>query len=443
MKVTIIGGGSYGWTPTIFRDLIMTEELEGATICLEDINRQSLEELTTLCKQVLADFGKNFKLVSTTDQQEALQDADYVILTITVGGFDSMQHDLEIPYKYGIYQSVGDTVGPGGLSRALRNLPVVLDIARDMEKLCPRAWLINITNPMTTITRVVNKHSSVRCIGLCHELFGTMRRLQKLFGLSDWRKEITVTAGGVNHFVWILDMRINGRDGFEMLGQYLSDPQRLKERQTRAATKGPLFTTDALKFELFRTYGYLPAAGDRHIAEFFPYFLGAEVNKGADFGVRLTTIGVRREKWFPGDQQRVRDLIAGKEQLSRGKSQEAVSNIIASLATGKPLIEIMNLPNRGQIDNLPREAVVETLGCVRQDTAQGIAIGNLPEPIVGWVATHVMNQEMTVEAALEGDRKLALEVLLGDPMTRNFRDAGKMLDELLEANRKYLPRFFE
>jgi len=382
------------------------------------------------------------ELVSTTNQQEALEDADYVILTITVGGFDTMQHDLEIPYKYGIYQSVGDTVGPGGLSRALRSLPVVLDIAKDMAKLCPRAWLINITNPMTTITRVVSKRSSSRCIGLCHELFGTMRRLQKLFGLTNWRKEITVTAGGVNHFVWILDMRINGRDGFEMLRQYLSDAERLKERKGRTPDVSPLFTTDALKFELFKTYGYLPAAGDRHIAEFFPYFLGAEVNKGADFGVRLTTIDTRRDKWSPRDQQRVRDLIAGREKLSKEKSQEAVSNVIASLAGGIPLIEIMNLPNRGQIDNLPREAVVETLGCVRQDTAQGLAIGNLSEPILGWVQGHVVNQEMTVEAALDGDRKLALQVLLNNPMTCNFREAGKMLDELLEANRKYLPRFF-
>ncbi len=445
MKIAIIGGGSFAWTPTIFRDIIVTEALEGASLVLEDINTDNLKELTAFCQKALKEFGKDFKLVSTTNQAEALQDADYVILTISVGGYDTMEHDLEIPYKYDIYQPVGDTVGPGGLSRALRSVPVVLDIAKEMEKLCPHAWLINLSNPMAPITRVANKHTSIRCLGLCHELFGMLGRLQKIFDLEDWRRDITVTAGGVNHFLWITDMRIKGEDGLEMLRKYLDNSQKDlagKADADAVARTDPFASSDRLKFQLFKLYGCLPVAGDRHVAEFFPYFTGAEVNKGADFGVKLTTIQDRRQKWLPRHQKFVRDYLAGNVELSARKSSEAVSNVIASLATGQPLVDIMNLPNRGQIDNLPRETVVETLASVRQDTVQGLSVGNLPEPIVGWVALHAHNHEMAVEAALDGDRRLALEVLLNDPLTRSFKDAPKMLEELLEANRDYLPRFF-
>ena len=180
MKITIVGGGSYCWTPTLFRNIICTPGLEGSEIVLEDINKKNLSDLHKCCKVILAQLKKSrqFTLKATTNAEQALRGADYVILTITTGAYDSMENDLKIPYKYGIWQPVGDTVGPGGISRALRNIPVVVKLAKQMEKYCPNAWILNITNPMSTLTRSVWRETDVRCIGLCHELYGTLHRLQ-------------------------------------------------------------------------------------------------------------------------------------------------------------------------------------------------------------------------------------------------------------------------
>ncbi len=229
-----------------------------------------------------------------------------MILTISTGGFDAMEADVELPKKYGIYQAVGDTVGPGGLSRALRNIPVVVKLARNMERYCPGAWLLNYTNPMTTLTRAVTSETGVPTIGLCHELYGTLGLMQRIFGLKDWTKEIAVRAAGINHLMWVTEMDINGEDGFRMLRDYLRNPKKYAEREKKAGRKLDLthaethIGSNRVKFELFKVFGALPAAGDRHVAEFFPHFLSEKTNRGADWGVHLTTVEQRRNQWRPG-----------------------------------------------------------------------------------------------------------------------------------------------
>jgi len=424
VKITIVGGGSYAWTPTIVRDIVVTRELEGSTICLHDIDPEALKLTARAARRCVLQAQAKFKVQTTLSRHDALRGADYCILTISTGGLEAMRHDLEIPYKYGIRQPVGDTVGPGGLARALRNIPVVVGIARDMERLCPDAWLLNYTNPMTTLTRAVTKVTSVKTIGLCHELYGTIRSIRRWLDLAP-EVPIEAKVGGINHLPWVLDLSVDGEDGMEMLRKFV--------RKNGTSASG-------VKLELFKVYGALPAAGDRHVCEWFPYFLTKESNWGAKFGVELTTIE-ERYGWLKSARQRTQDLARGKEPFDLKPSQEAASRLIAGLATGTHAVDIMNLPNRGQLPDLPRDAVVETMGTAGSMGAQGFAVGPLPRGIAGHLKKLVEMQELVVESALTGDRKMALEALLMDPLVKEYSSAKRMLDQMLRATREFLPQF--
>ena len=424
VKITIVGGGSFAWTPTIVRDIVVTEALQGSTICLYDIDPEAVKLTARAARRCVRQAGARFKVETTGSRREALRGADFVILTISTGGLEAMRHDLEIPYRYDIYQPVGDTVGPGGLARALRNIPVVVDIARAMERHCPRAWLLNYTNPMTTLCRAVTRVTSVRTIGLCHELYGTIRSIRRWFDLAP-EVPIEARVGGINHLPWILGLSIDGEDGMAMLRRFV------RRRGTSAS---------AVKLELFKVYGALPAAGDRHLCEWFPYFLTRESDWGARFGVKLTTIE-ERYGWLEDARRRVKELAAGKRPFDLTPSQEAASRLIAGLATGAHAVDVMNLPNRGQLPDLPLDAVVETMGTAGPMGAQGFAVGPLPRGITGHLKKLVQMQELVVESALTGDRKLALEALLLDPLVKEYSTAKRMLDELLRAHKPYLPQF--
>jgi len=440
MRVVLIGGGSVNWTPAILTDLVTRPELEGSTAVLVDIDSEALELTLAFGQRLLAEAGRHWTLEASTERRVALRDADYVILTIAVGGLDAMEHDLAIPLKYGVYQSVGDTVGPGGLSRALRHIPVVYEIARDMEDVCPWAWLINYTNPMTTLTRTVSKHTRVRVIGLCHELTGVLRRLRRLLGLGD--AHIETRVAGINHLIWLLKWKVDGRDGYELLHSYLSEhPPDVPYRGELPANPASVFQDRLLlKWRLLETFGLLPVAGDRHLAEFFPYFLTDSTNRGADYGIELTTVEHRRAiaAWRRDWLGRV---VAGEETLPLRPSGEAVAEVICALEGGGEHLDIVNLPNEGQVANLLSEAVVETMGRISHDRAEGVESGNLPPSVLAVVLPHVLRQEMTVEAAMTGNRALALQVLATDPLMHDFGCAGPMLDELLRVHRAYLPQF--
>jgi len=442
VKITIIGGGSYTWGPTLIRDIVTTEELKGSKVVLHDIDHESLTLIYNLGKKIIEENHLEFEIEKTTELEEALKGADFVILTISTGGLEAMRYDLEIPEKYGIYQSVGDTVGPGGLSRALRNIPVIVGIAKEMERICPNAWLLNYTNPMTTLCRAVTRTTSIKTIGLCHELFGTLDMLKQIFKVQD-ESEIEVKAGGINHLVWILDVKVRGEDGFPKLYKFAKEYLDSKDIiLNQLETQDPTVDNKIVKFELLMKFGALPAAGDRHIAEFFPYFLTAENNKGEKYGVKLTTIE-HRLAWRSKAKSDVEKMVNGRVLLDMKPSREAASKIISAIVDSKYHIDIMNLPNIGQIANLPKNTVVETFGVIGSIGAYGIAIGHLPDGILNIINRHVINQEMIVEAALTGDRNLALQALLNDPLVRNLEDASKMLDEMLRANKKHLPQFFK
>jgi alpha-galactosidase len=437
-RICIVGGGSYNWTPIMLRDIAAMKDLAG-TIVLHDIAPEPLEDLQRLGRKIMSAADADFAVETTTDLDAALRGAEFVIVTITTGGLEAMRQDLDIPLKYGIYQAVGDTVGPGGLSSALRNIPVMVEIARAVERVCPDAWLLNLTNPMSTLTRAITKVTSLKAIGLCHELFGVRATIKEMFGVAN--VDLQMRVAGVNHLIWLLDLSIRGQDGLQMIRGFVAGGRQIPVRTSGAARLFPSFRDHwQVKLALFDIFGCLPAAGDRHVAEFFPYFLTEEHRAGADYGVELTLIEHRYEVARMA-QAAIRDAIASAEPPPIGRSEEEVVDIIAAIANGRSLHTIVNLPNRGQIDNLPRDAVVETMGIVGPAGAHGVSVGALPAGVLNTVHPHVLNQELIVEAALTGDRKLALQALLNDPLVRDFRTAPRMLDELLAAHADYLPQF--
>lgn len=439
VKIAIIGGGSLGWTHKIVNDLCLQEDLEGE-IVLEDIDPEPLELTGPLCRMIAERTGGRFAVSTTTSQTEALTACDFMILTISTGRLKTMWNDVEIPRKYGIHQPVGDTVGPGGLSRALRNIPVIVDIAKEMERVCPNAWFFNYTNPMTTLTRSVYKYTSIRCIGLCHELFGVRDKMAQLFECD--KDELDLVAAGVNHLIWLLRVNVRGQDGFELLRQALAKKADLTTQDEHFAEQSAFMDSWQVKLKLLDIFDALPSAGDRHVVEFFPYFLTEHANQAADYGVKMTLME-DRERGYLKKAGHLRQWVSGEVEYPLEQSREAVSKLISALANHKRgTIDIVNLPNKGQIANLPLEAVVETMGVIGPYEATPLTVGPLPLPIQSICNTHVVNQEMTVEAAMTGDRHLCLQVLYNDPLTREFDFIPQMLEEMLEANREYLPRFF-
>ena len=418
--------------PKLLGDLALERDLEG-TIVLQDINPAALEDFQRYGRKLIAQTAARFDVEATTDLEHALHGAEFVVVTITTGGLEAMRLDLEIPERYGIYQSVGDTVGPGGLSRALRNVPVLVDIAQTMERVCPDAWMLNLTNPLTILTRAVKLTTNVKVMGLCHELFGVRGGLIRMFGGTpvdfQWR------VAGVNHLIWLLDMTIRGQDGLAMVRDFVGAGKTVPLPPSRGAWHEPFVDRWQLKLKLFELYGALPAAGDRHLAEFFSWCLPERDR----YGVQLTSIADRQQQ-VGSARSAVHAAIDGDFPRVE-RSAEATADIISAIANGGSTRTIVNLPNTGQIDNLPRGAVVETLAEITSAGAFPHAVGTLPLGVLSTLEPHVVNQEMIVQAALTGDRELLLRAMLNDPLVPDPDTARSLLDDLLDAHASQLPQF--
>jgi alpha-galactosidase/6-phospho-beta-glucosidase family protein len=306
-----------------------------------------------------------------------------------------------------------------------------------MDRVCPEAWMLNLTNPMTVLTRIVGMVSGIKVVGLCHELMGVRGALMRLFGgkVEDYE----VRVAGVNHLIWLLDLKIRGEDGFLKLREHLSSGGRPPVLPDQGNWHDNFLDRWQVKMQLFDLYGALPAAGDRHLAEFFPYFLTPENDYGAEVGVGLTTIPNRKDQ-VAGAGQRVRQAIEG-ELPPLERSHEATADIVSAVANGKYVRTIVNLPNTGQIENLPRGAVVETLAELGAAGRVPLTVGTLPLGVLSTLMPHVINQELIAQAALEGNYQLALQAMVNDPLVGDLKVAKAMLDELIEAHAQYLPQF--
>lgn len=455
MKITIIGGGSYQWAPKLLVDLANTPALHDAEVVLQDIDPVPIPRMVALAEHIARVRGIGLTAWGTTERRRALEGADHVVVNISTGGFDSMRHDLAIPARHGVMQSVGDTVGPGGIVRALRNIPVFLDIARDVEDLCPDAWLLNLTNPMTTICRALTRETAVKTVGLCHEITITQFLLSLLLDVSFL--ELRPTVGGVNHLPFVTALDAAGSDGFEQLRALLDDvdahadellamdpPDDLGYEKVSAGprwTKGDLVHNCRVKLELFARFGVLPGAGDRHLAEFFPGFLTEESGWGARWGVPLTSIEERER-----DQRAYIDAFESMltlDAVSSMPSGEMVAPVIRSLEQDEPGWFPLNIPNTEQVADLPSGVAVESICTVDGRGVRGRDHVELPAPAAEILRRVSSSQELTVEAAVTGDRDTVFAAMLLDPLAgrTDYDELARMTDEMLGATREWLPQF--
>src|SRR5215218_5800077 len=428
-KIVIIGAGSTEFTPGLLADLVGSLNLRDSEVALVDIDPWSVETMVGLARRLGHERGADLVVSGATDRREALPGAHFVTTTIAVGGARGWETDVRVPEKYGVYQTVGDSVGPGGVFRALRHVPELVAIAKDMEELCPDAWLFNYTNPLTALLRAVHKSSPVRCAGLCHGVLHTREAIAHDLGLAP--ADLSLTAAGINHLAWVLDLRNDGLDVYPRFrelvrGWLLSAPP---------PSDDPYEGFQEVSARLMELYGFYPSPGDRHVAEFFPFFLrqtGDGLGYGLQSGLDMTNriLASRDERW-----DRIVDQAEGRADLDRALFDEAregerVVSIMEAIVTDRPLLELaVNVRNDGLIPNLPLEAVVEVPGMVDGRGVHGIAVGPLPEGIAGILAARARQQELPVEAALTGDRTLVMQALLADPLVPSVETAEVMLDE--------------
>jgi alpha-galactosidase len=454
-RITFIGGGSNQWTPVLVTDIVNTPSLHEAEIVLQDINPAPLPKMASLVEHLAQLRGIPMTVRYTTDQRAAIEGADYVVVTITTGGFASMRPDVEIPARYGIPQAVGDA-GPAGVSRCLRNIPVLVDIAKEMEQLCPDAWLLNLTNPMTQLVRAITRETSTPTVGLCHEV--TICRFYLSMLLDADFRELEPTVVGVNHLPFMTKLRIGDDDnGLDRLRMLLDGPAEAldaplpfevpdmightKKSTGQPWTKADLLDINRVKIELFRRFGALPAAGDRHLTEYFPGFVTEASEWGKRWGVRLTTIEEREEheRMYASG---VDEQLAATE-LSTMPSGEMLAPVIDSMRTNRRRTFPLNLPNRGQAPEIPPDVVVETMCVVDSDGVRGGEPARAPGVLGEYVRRVAATHELTVEAALSGDRDTAIAAMLSDPVASriDYDLLVDMTNAMINANLEWLPRF--
>jgi len=464
LTIAYIGGGSRGWAWTLMSDLAMEESLRGV-VRLYDIDRQAAETNARIGNALLPrpDVVGKWRYEVVDDLESALRGADFVIASILPGTFAEMASDVHAPEQYGIYQSVGDTTGPGGLVRALRTIPMYEEIARAIRDYCPSAWVINYTNPMALCVRTLYEvFPGIKAIGCCHEVFGTRKLLaamvrerlgtaltsgaqEKIPGASGaTMQDIEVNVLGVNHFTWLDKASYGPVDLFPHYAAFVEEhfESGYEGVESQSWLNSYFASCERVKFDLFRRYGLIAAAGDRHLAEFMSgtmYLRDPATVRSWKF--TLTPVSWRIENAEALKQKAAR-YASGKEPFELKRSGEEGVKLIKALCGLGSFITNVNLPNRGQIDGLPAGSVVETNALFSRDSVRPVHAGRLPPQIEQLVAPHAIAQDIILRAALTRDAWAAFPAFLHDPlMTAGPAEAEALYAQMLKATAKYLPGY--
>lgn len=451
IKIAYIGGGSRGWAWGLMSDLVEADDISGE-VALYDIDmKAALDNVIIGNKFNSAEGAKSkWNYYATSTLEEALTGANFVVISILPGTFDEMESDVHEPEKYGIYQSVGDSTGPGGIIRALRTVPMMEVIAKSVEKCCPDAWVINYTNPMTVCVKsLYATFPKIKAFGCCHEVFATQKLLAKALdeycGIKDVkREEIKISVLGVNHFTWITDARYKDIDLYpvyeKMVNQYAETGY--EKGADKNWANNTFRTAQKVKFDLFKRYGIIAAAGDRHLAEFCPgkWYLESP-EKVDEYCFALTSVDWRR-KDLKDRLTRSKNRISGEEEIKLSSTGEDGVNQIRALLGLRDLVTNVNIPNVGQIPNLPMGAVVETNAVFRDNSLVPVMAGAVPTKIKGLIDRIVCEQETVVEAAVNRDLELAFTAFINNPLvTINTDCARKLFDTMVENTSKYLKEY--
>jgi alpha-galactosidase len=449
LKIAYIGGGSRGWAWKLMSDLALAEDINGQ-VDLYDIDYEAA------CHNEI--IGNKFNYAKGAVSKwsyyarktigEALCCADFVVISILPATFDEMESDVHTPEKYGIYQPVGDTTGPGGIIRALRTIPMMEVIAKAIKEYCPNAWVINYTNPMALCVKALyDTFPEIKAFGCCHEVFGVQKLIARAISEATGEqipdhKDIKTNVVGVNHFTWITDAKYRNYDVNKIYSDFVD--RHYAEGIEKKDPTSFFECKHRVKFDLYRRYGVIGAAGDRHLAEFCEgsWYLknDEQVN---EWGFARTPVSYRKDN--------LKERLARSERLRNGEEEikieetgeDGVKQIRALLGLGDYTTNV-NLPNRGQIPNLPLGIIVETNATFRDDSVDPVFAGPIPEGVWQLVSRSADSQSMVARAARERNLDIAFQAFANDPLVNlDFKDARALFDEMIDNTKKYLSEYFK
>ena len=449
LTVAYIGGGSRGWAWGFMMDLAMDADMCG-TVRLYDIDRPAAERNRIIGEKISThpDAVSRWSYEVSDSLQAALAGADFVVISILPATFEEMRSDVHLPERVGVWQPVGDTIGAGGFMRAMRTIPMYVTIGRAIRDYAPNAWVINYTNPMSLCVRTLYEvFPGIKAFGCCHEVFGTQKLLCSMLktelGIDGVkRQDLYTTVTGINHFTWLT--RATYQD-IDLMPHYAAFADKYFESgYSEGGDKNWMNSSfecaQRVKFDLFRRYGAIAAAGDRHLAEFTAPWYTRDPETVASWKFGLTTVDWRVDD-LKRRLRRSDDLISGKEELKLKPSGEEGHLLLKAVLGLGDLVSNVNIPNRGQIPNLPLGAVVETNAFFGLDRIEPVYAGPMPASILPLVSRHIYNQENTLTAALTYDRKLGFAAFMNDPQLASVTldDGRKLFNDMLENQRAYLP----
>lgn len=432
-KITMIGAGSIVFCKTLFMDIMATPALEDSEICLMSRTRPKLDKMESFAGRVIKENNLPAKVSSTLDRKEALDGADYVIVMIQVGGVEAFRMDYEIPLKYSVDQCIGDSLGPGGVFRGLRTIPVLIDIARDMEELCPDALMLNYANPMATNCLALGKATKIRFIGLCHGVQTTLDLISRYVDVP--KEEIDFLCAGINHMAWFLSLKSkkHGRDLYPVLRENIEKPE--------------YYINEKVRCEVMRHFGYFMTESTGHLSEYLPWF---RKNKKAlklycdqpDFGGASGAY----YKWCSAIAEKYKEVdpLSFESTKLAKRSAEYCSHIIEAMKTDNIFRFNGNVRNDGCISNLPQGCCVEVPVFADKNGLHPARVGDLPLQCAALNQSNITVQQLAVEAALSGNPEYAMQAVAMDPLTSavcTLAEGRDMTAEMMEAEKEWLPQF--
>ena len=422
----MIGAGSVVFSKNLTGDILSYPEFKNATFSYMDIDQERLEVGAALCRKAGQALNAKPKIEATRDRKEALLGADFVINMVQIGGFNSTLVDFEIPRKYGLNFTIADTTGPGGLFRALRTYPMLSGLCQDMEKICPKAVLLNYSNPMSMNMQTISRTSTIQAVGLCHSVQGTFNQLMQYIGEKP--QEVAFVCAGINHMAFYQKIEKDGVDLYPRLFEAMNNPQ--------------IYSTNKVRFELMKRLGYFVTESSEHSAEYCPYFIPHGKEEIARYAVPIDEY-LRRCDGIVDEFERMKIFSKTNKPIEIRRSHEYGSTIIHSIVTGIPSVVYGNMPNKGAIGNLAPDAIAEVPTLVDRTGLHFTSVGALPPQQVGYIQPHVTQHELFIRAAMEGRRDHLYQAAMFDPLTAATVPLDKiveMCDELIAAHGNLLPK---
>ncbi len=431
-KVAIIGAGSAVFAYEIMRDVLVTPGLENGVFALVDIEPERVELAHQIAEKLISTTGRNWTVEASVDRTKVLTGSDYVINTIEVAGLANVRHDFDIPMKYGVNQCIGDTIGPGGIFKALRTLPAWIDILHDVERFAPDALVMNYTNPMSLTCLTGNRASTLPIVGLCHSIPYTAEVLAGYLGVPV--KDLKYRAAGVNHLAWLVELTYHGEDMYPRLRELAKDPA--------------IYEQDPIRFETMLHLGAFVTESSGHSSEYTPYF-----RKRPDLIEKYTRAEYLGEtgfyannwpQWRKEAAEEVRQMVSGEAELDLERGVEYASRIMEAIESDNPAVIYGNVKNTGLVTNLPEGGVVEVACLVNRDGIQPTYFGALPTQLAALDQAHMAVHDLVATAVIEQNREAAVHALMLDPLTAavcSLLEIRQMFDEMASTEAAYLPEW--